>query len=50
MKRSVSKKLQVSDITKGRYFETDGTKGVITPLGEKASRVNIIGTITDLLN
>ena len=51
VKRLTAKKVRISDITNGRYFpgsrESMEPSYVITPLGEKISRVNIIATITD---
>lgn len=51
VKRLIAKKMQISDITNGDYFagRKEGMEPsyVITPLGEKLSRVNIIATITD---
>jgi len=51
VKRLTAKKVRISDITNGKYFpgsrESMQPSFVITPLGEKVSRVNIIATITD---
>ncbi len=51
VKRLIAKKVQISDITNGNYFagRREGMEPsyVITPLGEKLSRINIIATITD---
>ncbi len=54
-KRYVAKKVRISDITNGKYFS--GSRGdgkndynpsyVITPLGEKVSRVNIVATVIE---
>lgn len=51
-KRSVAKKVRISDVVNGIFFY--GSKAemkpsyVITPFGEKVSRVNLIGTAIDL--
>lgn len=51
VKRLITKKVRISDITNGKYFpgsrEHMQPSFVITPLGEKVSRVNIIATVTD---
>jgi len=51
VKRLTAKKVRISDIVNGKYFpgnrEHMRPSFVITPFGEKISRVNIIATITD---
>jgi RPA family protein len=48
MQRAVSKKAQISHITAGKYFSKDAEHPyVISPLGEKLLRVNVIATVTD---
>lgn len=51
VKRLVAKKVRVSDVTNGKFFpgsrESMQPSFVITPFGQKVSRVNIIATITD---
>ena len=51
IKRLIAKKVRISDITNGKYFagrkESMEPSYVITPFGEKLSRVNIIASITD---
>ncbi len=50
-RRSVAKKVRVCDLLKGKYVygsrEEFKPSFVITPYGEKVSRVNILGTVTD---
>ncbi len=49
--RLVTKKTRIKDVVKGRYFpgskETMRASYVITPFGERISRMNVLGTITD---
>ncbi|MEM5829805.1 MAG: OB-fold nucleic acid binding domain-containing protein [Candidatus Aenigmatarchaeota archaeon] len=51
-KRSVSKKVRIFDIVNGVFFHGNKVEMkpnyVITPFGEKISRVNLIGTLTNL--
>lgn len=50
-KRMVAKKVRICDITNGKYAsgsrESREPSYVITPLGEKVSRLNVIATVTD---
>lgn len=50
-KRMTAKKLRISDLINGKYFagskEEMKPSYVITSFGEKISRVNLIGTVTD---
>ena len=46
MDRTVAKKAQVSHISGGKYVSSD-IPCVITPLGEKIFKVNVIATVTD---
>ena len=49
--RSPAKKVRISDLVSGKYFygskEEMKPSYVITPFGEKISRVSLIGTIVD---
>ncbi|MEK6909747.1 MAG: OB-fold nucleic acid binding domain-containing protein, partial [Candidatus Aenigmatarchaeota archaeon] len=49
--RSPAKKVRISDLLNGKYFygskEEMKPSYVITPFGEKISRVNLIGTVID---
>lgn len=51
VERSPAKKVRVSDLLNGKYFygskEEMKPSYVITPFGERVSRVNIVGTIVD---
>lgn len=51
VERSPAKKVRISDLMKGKYFygskEEMKPSYVITPYGEKVSRVNLIGTVID---
>lgn len=51
MKRAVAKRVRIRDLRMGRFFygsrENLKANYVITPFGEKITRVNIVGTVTD---
>lgn len=51
VERSPAKKVRISDLLNGKYFygskEEMKPSYVITPFGEKVSRVNVIGTVVD---
>jgi len=51
VERSPAKKVRISDLLNGKYFygnkEEMKPSYVITPFGEKISRVNLIGTVID---
>jgi RPA family protein len=51
MKREPAVKLRIKDILNGKFFpgerETMKPSYIITPFGKKASRVNVLATITD---
>ncbi|MFB6075851.1 MAG: OB-fold nucleic acid binding domain-containing protein [Candidatus Aenigmatarchaeota archaeon] len=47
MKRLPAKKVMVEDVVNGNYFQKEGFESnyVLTPMGRKVSRVNLLGTI-----
>ena len=51
VQRLTAKKVQISDIVNGKYFpgnkEEMKPSYVITPFGQKISRVNLVATVTD---
>jgi len=42
-----SKKIRVFDIVNGRFVSKGNNQYLITPLGEKVSRVNVLGSVTE---
>ncbi|MFB6088953.1 MAG: OB-fold nucleic acid binding domain-containing protein, partial [Candidatus Aenigmatarchaeota archaeon] len=47
MKRLPAKKVMIEDIVNGNYFQKEGFESnyVLTPMGRKVSRVNLLGTV-----